>query len=93
MIGQRLQEIVSHVPPHGEAVGDDTHQFPLAADTFVEHDQLQTKEHLWVYARAAGGGVAILHHLPDEGEIEPLLKTAVEVVLRNESFEGDVLRE
>jgi hypothetical protein len=59
----------------------------------MKHDQLQAKEHLGVYARVAGGGVAILHQFPHEGEIEPLLKTAVEVVLRNEIFEGDVVRE
>ena len=93
VVGQWLVEIVAHVPPHREAVGDDAHQFPLATDALIEHDQLQTEEHFGVDARTARGGVAILHQFPHEGEIELLLKTAVEVVLWNEIFEGDVVGE
>jgi len=59
----------------------------------MKHDQLQAKEHLGVDARTAGGSRAILHQCPHEGEIEPLLQAAVEVVFRNEIFEGDVLGE
>src|SRR5215208_4357643 len=86
-------EIVAHVPPNREAVGDDAHQFPLATDTLIEHDQLQAKENFGVDARTARGGVEILHQFSDEGEIELLLKTAVKVILWHEIFEGDVLRE
>jgi hypothetical protein len=35
-------------------------------------------------------GVELLDQLPDEGEIEPLLQSAVEIVLRNEIFEAKV---
>jgi hypothetical protein len=59
----------------------------------MEHDQLQAKEYLGADARPAGGSVAILHHLPHKGEIEPLLEAAVGVVFRNEIFEGDVVGE
>jgi hypothetical protein len=93
VVGQSLEEVVAHVPPRGKAVGDDAHQLSLATDIFMEHDQLQAKEDLGIDARTARGSVEILHHLPHEGEIEPLLKAAVEIVLRNEIFEGDVLRE
>src|SRR5215211_9529017 len=44
VIGQSLEEIVAHVPPCGEAVGDDAHQFSLATNTFMKHDWLQAKE-------------------------------------------------
>jgi hypothetical protein len=91
VIGKWLMEIVAHVPPHREVVGDDTHQFSLATDALMEHDQLQAEEDLGVDARTARGGVEILNQRPHEGEIEPLLQAAVEVVLRNEIFEGDVL--
>jgi len=93
VVGQRLEEIVAHVPPQRQAVGDDAHQFPLAADALIEHDQLQAEEDLGVDARTARGGVAILHQFSHEGEIELLLKTAVEVVLWHEIFERDVLGE
>ena len=91
MIGQILEEIVSHIPSRREAVADDAHQFPLAADILIKHDHLQAKEDFGVYARTTRGGVETLHHLPYEREIEPLLKAAVEVLLRNELFEGDIL--
>jgi hypothetical protein len=83
----------SHVPSHREAVGDDAHQFSLATDTLIEHDQLQAEEHFGIDARTARGGVAILDQFPHEGEIELLLKTAVEVILWHEVFEGDVVGE
>ena len=91
MVGQGLVEIVAHVPPHREAVGDDAHQFSLATDTFIEHDQLQAEEDFGVDARTARGGVAILDQFSHEGEIELLLKAAVEVVLWHEIFERDVV--
>src|SRR5215211_1982008 len=93
VIGQSFQEIVAHVPPCGEAVGDDAHQFSLAANTLIEHDQLQAKEDFGVDARSSGMGVEILHQFPHEREIESLLKTAVEVVFWYELFEGDVVAE
>jgi hypothetical protein len=40
-----------------------------------------------VDAGAAGGDVEALDHPPDEGEVERLLQTALEGVLRNEFFE------
>jgi hypothetical protein len=86
-------EIVAHVPPHREAVGDEAHQFPLATDTLMEHDQLQTEEHFGIDARTARGGIAILYQFSDEGEIELRLKTAVEVVLWHKIFERDVFGE
>src|SRR5215203_7075607 len=86
-------EIVAHVPSHREALGDDAHQFSLATDTLIEHHQLQTEEDFGVDARTTRGGVEILHQFSDEGEIELLLKTAVEVILCHEIFERDVLRE
>jgi hypothetical protein len=57
----------------------------------MEHDQLQTEEDFGIDARSARIGAEILHHLPHEGEIEPLLKTSIEVVFWDEIFEGDVL--
>jgi hypothetical protein len=86
-------EIVADVPPHRQTLGDDAHQFSLATDTLTEHDQLQTEEHFGIDARRTRGGVEILEQFPDEGEIEPLLKTAVEVVLWHEIFEADVFGE
>jgi hypothetical protein len=86
-------EFITHVPPNREALGDDAHQFSLATDALMEHDQLQTEEHFRVYARTARGGVAILNQFSDEGEIELLLKPAVEVILWHELFEGDVVGE
>src|SRR5215211_9322181 len=86
-------EIVAHVPSHREALGDDAHQFSLATDTLIENEQLQTEEDFGVDARTARGGVEILHQFSDEGEIELLLKAAVEVVLWHELFERDVLGE
>src|SRR5215211_5670817 len=59
----------------------------------MEHDHLQAKEDFGVYARTARGGIEILHQLSHKGEIEPLLKTAIEIVLRHEVFKGDVLGE
>ena len=59
----------------------------------MEHDHLQAKEDFRVYARTARGGIEILHQLSHKGEIEPLLKTAIEIVLRHEVFKGDVLGE
>src|SRR5215211_3983292 len=58
----------------------------------MEHDQLQMEEDFGIDARSARIGSEILHHLPHEGEIEPLLKTSIEVVFWDEIFEGDVLR-
>jgi hypothetical protein len=57
----------------------------------MEHDQLQTEKYFRVDARTARGGVAILNQFSYEGEIELLLKTAVEVVLWHEIFERDVV--
>jgi hypothetical protein len=59
----------------------------------MEHDQLQAEEDFGVYARSARMGVEVLHQFPGEGEVELLFQAAVEVVLRNELFEGDVLGE
>jgi hypothetical protein len=56
----------------------------------MEYDQLQTEEDFGIDAGTTRG-VAILHQVSDEGEFEPLLKTAVEVILWHEIFEGDVL--
>jgi hypothetical protein len=93
VLGQWLVEIITHVPPNREALGDDAHQFSLATDALIEHDQLQTEEHFRVYARTARGGVEMLHQVSHEGEIELLLKTAVKIVLWHELFEGDVVGE
>jgi hypothetical protein len=93
VVGQWLVEIIAHVPPNREAVGDDAHQFSFATNALIEHDQLQTEEHFWIDAGTTRGGVEILHQVSDEGEVELLLKTAVEIVLWHEIFERDVLGE
>ena len=38
MIGHDLGEIVAHVPPYGETVRDDAHQFSLAANALMKHE-------------------------------------------------------
>ena len=53
MVGQWLVQIIADVPPNREAVGDDAHQFSLAADTFMEHDHLQAQEYFGVDAWTA----------------------------------------
>src|SRR5215217_5121602 len=85
--------LIAHVPPNREAVGDDAHQFSLATDALIEHDQLQAEEHFGVDAGTARGGVEMLHQVSHEGELELLLKTAVKIVLLHEIFERDVLGE
>jgi hypothetical protein len=53
---------------------------------------LQAKEDNRIDAGAPHDGVAVGHQLPDEREIELLLKAAVEVVLGDWLFEGEVSR-
>ncbi len=90
MVGQGLLEIVSQVPADAKAVGDDGHQLPLASQSLEEKDKLEFEEDYRVDARAAGGGVAILDQIPHKRKIESPFQAAVEVVLRDEFFEGEI---
>jgi hypothetical protein len=84
-------EVVSEVPAHRKAVGRNAHQLPLAADVLKEHDQLQAKEDHRVDAGPASAGIQRAHQVSDEGEVEGLLQAAVEVVLRDEVLQRNVV--
>ena len=93
MVGQRLVQVVSEVPPQGEPVGHNLHQLPLGAQILEEKDQLELEKDHGINAGTASGSVEVLDQFPDEGEVEPLFQPAVKIVLRNELFEGDVVGE
>jgi hypothetical protein len=42
--GQRLLQVVAHVPAKGQAVGHHSYELPLAPEVLEEHDQLQLEE-------------------------------------------------
>jgi hypothetical protein len=84
-------EVVAQVPAHREAVGDHPHELPLASEVLEEHEELELEEDDRVNGRPATFRVERLHQLPHEREIQPRLKTAVEVVLGYELFERDVV--
>jgi hypothetical protein len=63
---------------------------PLASQSLKEKDDLELEKYYWVDARAARGSVAILDHLPHKREVEGLLQMTVEVIVRDELFEGKI---
>ena len=90
MVRQGFVEVVAQEPADAQAVGRDLHEPPLRADVLEEHHQLQTKEDDRIDAGASRAGVAVPHQFPDERKVERCLKAAVEVVLGDELFEGEV---
>jgi hypothetical protein len=80
VVGQRLVEVVAHVPPQGEAVGVDLHQLALRAKVLEEHHQLQFEEDDRVNRWPATSRVERGDEFPHERKVQPCLKAAVEVV-------------
>src|SRR5215217_8232231 len=80
VIGQGFMQVVAEVPTNAEAVGHDPHELPLAAQILAEKDDLELEEDDRVHRWSATLGVEWGHHLPHEREVQPRLKTAVEVV-------------
>jgi hypothetical protein len=51
--------------------------------------ELQSKEYGGIDGRSPPLGIAVLHPVPDEGEVELGIEAAVGVVSRNEGFKAD----
>jgi hypothetical protein len=83
-------EIVSQVPAEAKAVGYNGHQLPLATQSLEAKDELEFEEDYRVDARAAGRGLAILDQIPHKRKIHRPFQAVVEVVLRDEFFEGEL---
>jgi hypothetical protein len=69
VVGQRLKEVVTQVPPQGKAVGRDLHKLPLGTQALEEHDQLQLEEDRRVHRRATAFGVERSDQLAHEREV------------------------
>jgi hypothetical protein len=92
VIRQRFVEIAAQKPPDAQAVRCHPHKPTLRADVLKEHRPLQVKEDHRVNAWTSRAGVAILHEVPDEREVQFLIQTAVEVVLWDELFKREISR-
>jgi hypothetical protein len=89
MIGERLVEVVAHIPAHAQPVGSHPHELAFGADPFQEHHQLEPKEDDGINGRAAiAFCVAAAHELTHEGEIDRAVQVAVEVVGRHQVLQG-----
>lgn len=82
-------EVVPRVPADAQPVGGDPHEFTRAPHAFEGHDELQTEEDLRVDARVSRSSVAVLHQVPNERKVEPLLEAAVEIVSRDQALQRD----
>jgi len=91
VVRQWLLEVVAEIPADTQAIRCDLHQLTLGAYSLKEHHQLQSEEHYRIDTVASYGGVAVGHQFPDEREVEPLFESAVEIVLRDQLFEGEVV--
>lgn len=91
MVRQRLLQVVAQVPADAKPVGRDLHKLPLGPQAFKEKDNFELEKDHGIDAGATYGGVAVGHQLPDKREIERRLEAALEVVLRDELFERDVV--
>jgi hypothetical protein len=69
----------------------DVRELPLGAQIFEEHNELQLEEDDRVDAGPASASIQRAHQLPHEGKVEPLLKTAVEVVFGDEVLQRYVV--
>jgi hypothetical protein len=88
MVGQGFVEVEAEIPPHTEAVGDQTHQEPLRAHIVKEHHDLELEKDHWVNAWPPTGGIAVLDQVADKAEIEHPLQVAVEVVGGHQLLKG-----
>src|SRR5713226_4895077 len=90
MIGKRLIQVIAQEPAHAEPIGRMTHQEPLRADALEKHDELQLEEDDGIDGRAATACIGLLHKLADKRKIKCPLQATVEVVLRNQLFQGNI---
>jgi hypothetical protein len=63
----------------------------LGADVLEEHDELELEEDDRVNRRPAAPRVERPHQIPHEREVQPCLKAAVEVVLRDQVLKREVV--
>jgi len=84
MVGQGLIESVSHIPADAEAISSQAHELSLRAQSLQVQNELELEEDHRVDGGPPVWGVAVLHPVADEGQIEFTLEVTVEVVWGNE---------
>ncbi|HLL50622.1 MAG TPA: hypothetical protein VK356_08145 [Thermomicrobiales bacterium] len=89
MIGQLLVQGVAEVPAMSQVQAGCLDQLTLRANPFEEHDQLELEKDNMVDARSPSLGVALLHPVADETEIEFGLQVTVEVFSGNKVLQRD----
>src|SRR5215211_4026879 len=89
VVGQGLVEIVAQIPADAKAVGHNGHQLPFASQSLKEKNKLELEKYYRINARAPRRSVALLNQIPHKRELEGLFQGTVEVILRDEFFEGD----
>jgi hypothetical protein len=89
-VGQGFVQVVAENPPDTEPVGDQTQEQTFRADIFEEHHELQPEENYRINGGASqAGSIAVLHQLPNKGEIEDAVQVAIEVCGRHQFVERD----
>ena len=89
MIGQRLVEVVPHIPTNGEVVPGLLHQLAFRANPFKEHGELEAEKDLGIDGGASAAGIAVGDEIAHEGEIKDVVKMPVEMILGHCGFERD----
>src|SRR5260370_6239988 len=84
MVGQRLIQIVAHVPAHAQSIRNLAQEQALGADVFKEHHQLQLKKHDWINGGSSNDRVGLTHQIIYKREIQNFLQMAVKMVLGNQ---------
>jgi hypothetical protein len=84
VIGQWLTQIIAQVPQNAEPISRMTHQLPFGAYSFKKHDELQLEEDDGINGGTTILGIALLHKLTNECQVEGLLQVVIKVIWRNE---------
>jgi hypothetical protein len=89
VIRQILIQSIAEVPAVGQVEAGHRDELTLRPNALEEHHELQLEEHDRIDAGSAPLGIEPPRPLPHEAEIELRLQVPVEVVLRDQAFEGD----
>jgi hypothetical protein len=91
VIGQRLGKIVAQVPADAQALGSNLHQPAHGAQILEKEDELELEQDHRVDRGPPARSIAVPDQSAHEREVDSSLQTTIEVVFRDELFEGEVL--
>ncbi len=89
MVGQRRSDVVTRIPPYGQAITGLLHRLALRTDPSGEHRESGAEEDLGVDGGASAAGVAISGESAREGEGEGAVEVASGMILGDIRLDGD----